>query len=207
MLNLSDTNFQNVGIKDFMNISGNMRFQATAEKIERAVFMLLKRKRYDAFSVKDICIEAGINRSSFYAHYNDINDLMMKIENGLAQKMQSVLAPMSEIATSAPSANPFAALFSFIYEYKDFYKSFMKSNTPSFFAPKAMEKQRLLLQTMSRRNDLNYSDSEINYHLHFFGGGLKAICEQWLLTNCCETPEEMERVIHNEYANNAKYFV
>jgi len=190
-----------------MNISGNSRFQSTAEKIEKAVFALLKRKRYDAFSVKDICIEAAINRSSFYAHYTDINDLMIKIESTLSQKMKSVLSPMKDIATNTLDTNPFVALFTFIYEYRDFYKAFIKSNTPSFFAPKVMEQQRLLLQQLSTKNNLNYSDSEINYHLHFFGGGLKAICEQWLLNNCRETPEEMARIIHNEYANNARYFV
>ena len=32
-------------------------------------------------SIKEICYEAGINRSSFYVHYQDINDLMIKVEH------------------------------------------------------------------------------------------------------------------------------
>ena len=190
-----------------MNISGNVRYQFTEEIIEKAVFKMLKRKRYDAFTVKDICIEAGIHRSSFYAHYQDINDLMIKVESRISKELQNVLIPLGNLATDSLDSNPFVALFTFIGGYKDFYRAFIKSNMPSFFAPKAMERHRSLLQQIARKDNLQYSESEIDYHLHFFGGGLKAICEQWLLNGCRETPDEMARIIHNEYANNAKYFV
>ena len=73
-----------------MNISNNLRYKSTEEKIEDAFLRLLKRKRYNCIYVQDLCKEAGINRSSFYAHYLDINDLMMKYEDKVAQNVVSL---------------------------------------------------------------------------------------------------------------------
>jgi AcrR family transcriptional regulator len=36
---------------------------------------LLKRKAYEAITVADICAEAGVGRSTFYAHFVDKDDL------------------------------------------------------------------------------------------------------------------------------------
>ena len=187
-----------------MNISGNMRFQSTEGKIEKAVMTLLKKRKYDSFSVKDICAEAGVNRSTFYAHYLDINDLMIKIEDNISQEMQGVLSPLYSLTSGNLSENPFIAFFRFILENKAFYKAFIKSNTPSFLAPKMMKKSAFLLQQVAAKEKFNYSETEINYHLHFFGGGLKAVCVQWLLNDCSESPEEMAKIIHDEYTNNAR---
>lgn len=63
--NESNTKNYFVGIKENMNISNNQRYQTTEEKIERALFSLLRIRKYNDISIKEICYEAGINRSSF----------------------------------------------------------------------------------------------------------------------------------------------
>lgn len=73
-----------------MNIQNNSRFQFTEKCIELALEKLVKRKTIDNISVKDICKEAGINRSSFYAHYQDVNDLIIKTEYKLAQNLPNL---------------------------------------------------------------------------------------------------------------------
>jgi hypothetical protein len=45
----SDTKNKSVGIKGKMNISGNARFRFINDTIEKAVFSLLKKRRYDLF--------------------------------------------------------------------------------------------------------------------------------------------------------------
>jgi len=183
-----------------VNITGNARFLTTEDFIEKAVFSLLKKRDYDDFTIKEICKEAAINRSSFYAHYSDINDLMIKIEEKLARKLNEIWKP-----TDNYDENVFIPFFEFIKEYKVFYKAFAKSNSPSFAAPDMLKKQKDRFKQIIFGN-INYSDTEIDYHLYYFGGGLKAICGLWLQNDCKESPEEMAKIIHDEYANNAKYF-
>ena len=182
-----------------MNITGNARGKTTIEKIEKAVFDLLRKRRYDDFTIKDICAEAGINRSSFYAHYDDINDLMIKIETNLAKQLQTIWKPTTEYKEM------FVNFFNFIKEHKEFYKSFLKSGNPSFTANDMLKQNKEWLKHLSASKGMNYSEIEIEYHLNFFGGGLKAICGFWIKNDCKETPEQMAQFIENEYKNNAKF--
>lgn len=184
-----------------MNISGNVRYQLTEDIIEKAVLNLLKKRNYDDFTIKEICLEAGINRSSFYAHYTDINDLMIKLESKLSKKLQEIWKPAGSYNETL-----FVDFFSLIKEYKVFYKAFLKSHSPSFAAPEMLKKQKNQFKQIMLSKNFNYSDAEIEYHLYYFGGGLKAISGLWLQNDCKESPEEMAKIIHNEYFNNAKYF-
>jgi len=181
-----------------MNITGNARYQFTEEIIEKAVMNLLKRKNYDSFSVKDICVEAVINRTTFYAHYEDINDFMIKFESKLSKRLEKIWKPTSDFRQQ------FIDFFTFIKEHRVFYKAFAASGSQSFTAADMLKKQKEHFKQFTFRQSINYTDAEMDYHLHWFGGGLKAICGRWIQNNCKESPEEMAKIIHDEYANNAK---
>jgi AcrR family transcriptional regulator len=186
------------------------RYKYTEELMETDIFNLLEKKGYGEFSVKDICKEAGINRTSFYNHYQDINDIMIKMEEKLARKMQSILIPIQDIASKKSDGSPdgfsFIGFFTFIHENRAFYKAFLKKDVPSFSAVEMLKKNHPLLKYISQKNNYKYSDEEINYHLLFFGGGLRTICKYWLLNNCKESPEYMAKIIYDEYANKMNYF-
>lgn len=182
-----------------MNISFNQRYYSTEEKIQKALFSLLEFKKYDDIAIKEICYEAGINRSSFYAHYQDINDLMIKTENSLSKHMAEIFKP-----TKIWNEQVFVEMFNFLLENKNFYKAYLDtSNQP------IMEKNDFLsyLKIVDKFNkNLNFDNAERNYHMAFFAGGLKALCKSWIKTGCKETPEQMAKIITNEYKVNSKFF-
>lgn len=49
------------------------------KKIQRAVIELLKEKEVEQLKVSQICRVAGINRSTFYANYEDCNDMVSQL--------------------------------------------------------------------------------------------------------------------------------
>ena len=63
-----------------MNTSNNKRYIETEARIHLAFEKLLSVKSFNEITVNNICNEAGISRPSFYAHYEDINDMMNQIE-------------------------------------------------------------------------------------------------------------------------------
>lgn len=48
----------------------------TAEKMDAAFLELLERKDLPYITVKELCQKAGVNRSTFYLHYETIDDLL-----------------------------------------------------------------------------------------------------------------------------------
>jgi AcrR family transcriptional regulator len=186
-----------------MNITGNARYKLTEETIEKAVFNLLRHRDYDNLTIKEICYEAGINRTTFYAHYLDINDLMLKIEENLTKKLHEVYKPKT--IDEVNEEDLFIGFFQFVYDHKNFYRAFLKSHRQSFSAKVLLKKTASLLKALSNDKGFYYNDTEIEYHINFFGGGIKAVCGRWIANNCRETPQEMAKIIRNEYVNNALF--
>lgn len=52
------------------------KYFATAAKMDEAFLALLEKKDFAYIAVKEICTAAGVNRSTFYLHYETINDLL-----------------------------------------------------------------------------------------------------------------------------------
>ncbi len=54
------------------------KYFKTAEKMHTALLTLLDSKDFELISVKEICETAGVNRSTFYLHYDNVNDLLQE---------------------------------------------------------------------------------------------------------------------------------
>lgn len=50
--------------------------------MNQALIELLNKKDYEFITIKEICKKAGVNRSTFYLHYDNVEDLLLEtIEN------------------------------------------------------------------------------------------------------------------------------
>lgn len=63
-----------------MNTPNNKRRKESQEKIEKIFIQLIQKKNISEISVSTICEKAGLNRSTFYANYLDIYDLVEKVK-------------------------------------------------------------------------------------------------------------------------------
>ena len=54
------------------------KYFKSAEKMHTALLTLLDSKNFELISVKEICETAGVNRSTFYLHYDNVNDLLQE---------------------------------------------------------------------------------------------------------------------------------
>lgn len=67
-----------------MNTKNNQRTRLSKILFKNALMDLLKEKgSINKVSVRELCDRAELNRSTFYAHYNEPNDLLIEIETEL----------------------------------------------------------------------------------------------------------------------------
>lgn len=59
------------------------KFKHTADKMDSALISLLEIKEFSKISIMDICQKAGVNRSTFYAHYDNTYDLLKETHQNL----------------------------------------------------------------------------------------------------------------------------
>ncbi|MGI6608531.1 MAG: TetR/AcrR family transcriptional regulator [Erysipelotrichaceae bacterium] len=70
------------------------RVRYTRKVLKEALLELLKEKPVNKITVKSVCELAGLNRATFYAHYNDCFHLLENIERELLDEFQKSLKMM-----------------------------------------------------------------------------------------------------------------
>ena len=78
-----------------MNVKNNRLNRETDEKIIRAVYAMMTQEHrpIGKITVREICERTGIHRSTFYAHYRDVFDLVEKVERGMSRQLTETFFP------------------------------------------------------------------------------------------------------------------
>lgn len=167
------------------------------EKVRNALSVLLTKKDFDHIFVKDICKESRINRSTFYDHYQDINDLLIKTEVAMVNSLCNIFS-----YKTLYSKENFIAYFRFVEENKGFYKAFFGHHCQPSILKSSFEEYIIKANNQSSHV---MTINEMTYHQAFWGGGLLAITKEWLLSGAKETPEQMAEMLLNEYQLNLSF--
>ena len=166
----------------------------SSEKIETAFLTLILNHKYEDINISQICEQANINRSTFYCHYDDINDLVIKIESKFAKSMASIFDYGLKQNHQA-----FVEMFTFVKDNKYFYKAFL--SIPYQTLAETNTKIDILKHIGETTNIDKTNNIGIFYRASFFGAGIKEMCRLWLERDCQESPEDMAKLLLDEYKN------
>ena len=160
--------------------------KSTEQQIEQALLDLLNNDKYGDVYVKDICQKANITHTTFYNHYKNINDLILKTEDTLNESLLKIFN-LNENCT----LNNFEDLCNFFYAHKNFYRTYFLINQNT------LSEINGLFKSNSFFNNQNMQYETLKFT--FFVGGLKSLLKQWILLGCKETPKDLAKMIYNEY--------
>ena len=172
-----------------MNTPNNKRRRESQRKMENVFVQLLQDREIAKVSVTDICKLAGVNRTTFYANYQDVYALADAV---LRRLEEEVLGLYQKEWEQQRSTHDFLRLFHHIRDNQLFYKTYFKLNKDG---------QLQAIGYDVREAAAFYGMQHIDYHIEFFGAGLNAVIRKWLNGGCKETPEEINAIIEAEYKN------
>ena len=105
-----------------MNKSESKYFH-TAERMDEALLSLLLEKDFEYITVKDICARAGVNRSTFYLHYENTADLLSEAVAMINGRYQSKFADLGPAAIAGrPKEDLFFMNDQWLLPWLDFVK-------------------------------------------------------------------------------------
>lgn len=94
------------------------RVRYTRRVIREAFLELMGEKNADRINVKEICDMAQINRTTFYKHYENIYDLLEKLEN---EMMDELVAKIREVELD-DLRSIFKIIFTEVKENRNYYE-------------------------------------------------------------------------------------
>ena len=185
-----------------MNVKNNRLVRETHEKIIRTVYqMMVQEKRpIGKITVREICERADIHRSTFYAHYLDVYDVVEKVEEHMSRELTETFFQKMDENESAREC--FTEIFTFIRTYREFYIYYL--NESKNFGVLQLARDMIL----DRYNGAGaapqtfgaHSVEEMEYHGAFFLFGMTALVRLWLKNGCREEPEELYDLILRQSA-------
>ena len=182
------------------------RSAATKEKIINAYIQLLSETKPEYISALEICEIANIHRSTFYRHYDGINDIEIDIE-------KTVLKTFSDILDNTP-------LDDFINGRKTFLRTVSETirNDLSFYTKVLLVNRRVgfiekidatirnkLKETLSEKTEL--SDDEIDYVFTFAVAGRVAVYRKWILSGFKQSEDTISSILEKVSSNGFDSFL
>lgn len=165
----------------------------TAEKMNQAFFTLIEKKDYDYITIKDVCKEAGVNRSTFYLHYETMNDLLEESVQNSIKKLTQYMNPESLKVMEKIKTCDLKELYFITPEYLIPYLTYIKNNQKIYrlFFQKAtmlhLDQQlqytfQDILMPILERYHVPIKDRD--YLVAFCISGLTGIVKVWLKHDC-----------------------
>ena len=176
----------------------------TAIRMDEALVTLLEKKDFEYITIKEICDTAGVNRSTFYLHYENTSDLLKETTRYMIDKHLAYYdIDRKRMSLQFETCKREELLF-ITDEYLVPYLTFIKDN------------QRLFRVSIKQFNSLNMAEvyskmfehifspilerfhvpeKERAYVMKFYLTGVFAIVMEWLDKNCSDDMETVTRVI------------
>ena len=165
------------------------KYYNTALLMDEALLLLLEKKEYDFITVKEICEKAGVNRSTFYLHYETIDELLVET----IELMNSKFMKAFDNKVINPNITNKDDLFliedtylipylTLIKEHKKIYK--LIHNKPHIFNNQKVFKELYnnLFKVILDKYGVSNEDKE--YVFAYFSFGILAIVNKWIENDC-----------------------
>lgn len=181
------------------------RYFNTARTMNEAFILLLDEKDYEYISITDVCRKAGVNRSTFYLHYENISGLAEEtVENLLKSFLEYYPDRQPKDVLVDIASGDREKLVFLTPEYLMPFLVFIKNNRKVFGI--VLNEERVFKHNEAFNALFKYildpvcalfdiSEGERRYYVHFFIDGIMGIIKEWLKNECRETPEAVVNII------------
>ncbi|MCD7774545.1 MAG: TetR/AcrR family transcriptional regulator [Clostridiales bacterium] len=178
----------------------------TAEKMDAAFLSLIEKKDFEYITVTEICKKAGVNRSTFYLHYENMGDLLSEcVENMNRKFFEYFNKSLSDIKLEI-SLLPADRLFLITPEYIIPYLTYISEHRSVFKVvlakPEIMQTDKTYSALFSEifnpiLKRYNIPEKDRIYMMDFYIEGLMGIIKRWLKSDCSEPVEDIARIMIN----------
>lgn len=177
-----------------MNKKNNERFQNTETKIQQALLDILEYKDFSKITVQEICSITQINRSTFYAHYMDVYDLIDKTECTMHQKLLFLYVGTGVTKTNFLTSKYITIFLKFIYQYRNFYRVRLQTRK-NFPIEQGFEPLwNNILKPYCQKIGFK-SENEMMYYFVCLQAGFTMMLKRWVDNDFNESPEELSEII------------
>lgn len=165
----------------------NQRITLTKRLLQEGLLRLLETKALEKISVTELCREAGINRATFYNHYDSPQGLLADLEAQMAQDLQALISPPK---TVDETIDQMETVCTYLKEHVKTVSILIRCHADSELAEIFSNLDRRYAQTHLNSKLALDPDSARLVSTFLYSGTYHLILE-WLLQDIPKTPREI----------------
>ena len=172
----------------------------TRRQLKKGLAALMKEKSVNQITVKELVEEVDINRSTFYLHFKDIQDLLREIEENMEAQIKRAIEEHPIVSGNENAFYFIEDMFRVLDEEREISKALIGPNGDMGFIHRIeriiKENSRGTLEKMfpGKKEDLKYFYA-------FCLSGCLGLVKVWLNEGEEKSPEEMAQMTFNIIAN------
>ncbi len=178
------------------DLKNDRRSQRTRRNLLDALVSLMQEKTYETIAVQDILDRADVGRSTFYAHYQDKEALMVD----MLEHLMDALSRMDEQTPEAAGARllPVRELFEHVMLNQRLFKGVVRGHGLELFFEKGQEywSQKVADRLQARLPAGETPAVPIPVMAQFVSGALVTMLRWWLDHKTPYSPKEMDEMLH-----------
>lgn len=176
----------------------------TALRMDQAFLELLEKKDLEYITVKEICEAAGVNRSTFYLHYETIGDLLAESIQYINGQFLEQMELRAEVFISKIRECPLDELYLVTPEYLTPYLTYIARNKRLFRTALKNSDSLGLNRTYNRMmrhvfipilERFQIAESDQQYMVTFYIHSLMAIISEWLKNDCTDSISHVSAIM------------
>ena len=190
------------------HMMGDRRIRRTKNLLKEHFILLVKEKGYKNVTVTDIVEKADYNRSTFYIHFKDKEDMAEELVKEILEELETAFhqpfleTKIVEYDGILPSSNTF---FRHFYDNRDFYSLLNLEDSLPRFKEKFFLKFKEVFEGITYINEDNEGIVLEHFNTYKMYGSYGVILE-WIQGGCIKTPEEIANNMLQIFKTNSTSF-
>lgn len=180
--------------KSMKEAKNDRRVKYTKMMLKQSLVKLLQEKPISKITIKEICEEADINRSTFYAHYTDQYDLLRRVVDETLKDINTYLDSYNFKEYEPESFQIMNRIFEYIVENAELCKVLLGENGDI-----SLQKEIMMIvqrQGIKEWQGSKALDDETLEYLFLFGvNGSIGIVHKWLQGGLKQSAREMADLV------------
>ena len=170
------------------------RVRKTRRQLRECLITLLKEKKVQEITVRELTDMADLNRGTFYLHYKDVFDLLEKTEAELQEDFNQLVCKHDAVDLKQRPSVIFNEIYSLVYDNADLIEILLGENGDLNFVNrlKLLIREKCLKDWMEVFRSGNAAAFDAFFS--FIVSGCIGLVQYWLQTGLKETPEQMAKL-------------
>lgn len=184
------------------------RVRKTKAALRAGLMELMQKKSIREITVSELVEKVDINRSTFYLHYNDIYDMLAKIEEELINELMTVTIKHKNEYYDEKIQIYLTEIFTILLDNMDICNLLMSPHGDIKFINnvKYLIKEKITQTTIEVLDGIQ-TVNEIEYACSFYIGGCLGIVEKWLTEGTKETPGQLATLCYKLIYNGLEKYI